>query len=125
MAGDRGVPSLAPGGRKAIVLHTPIKAHDSNHLSRSGFCVQLVKALAGVRRRVSRERGIDVLKIAPMSGAATTNSPKRCNGSHRLRQPIRAPPPPWNRAWAATPPSGIPRLAAFPIRGWRYYTLHT
>jgi hypothetical protein len=59
-----------------------------------------------VRRRVLRERGIDAIKIAPMSGAATTNYPKHCNGSRRLRRAIRAPSP-WDRAWAAPPPSGL------------------
>jgi hypothetical protein len=51
----------------------------------SDYSVLFVKALAGVRRRDLRERGIDAIKVAPMSGAATTNSPKRRNGSHRLR----------------------------------------
>jgi hypothetical protein len=34
------------------------------------FLVPFVKALASVRRRVLRERGIDAIKIAPMSARA-------------------------------------------------------
>jgi hypothetical protein len=68
------------------------------------------------RMRESRTLGAAELSVNAgrergMSGAATTNSLKRCNGSHRLRQPIRAPLP-WDRAWAAPPPSGSRKPAA-------------
>jgi hypothetical protein len=96
----------------------------------SDFRVPFVNALAGLRGRVLRERGIGAIKIAPMSGAATTNSPKRCNGSRRLRQPIRAVavgssmggPAAIRIAVAVRPggdnnpmPATEPRLAAFPL----------
>ena len=73
----RGRPAAAPGGRKAIALHERSRRTIRTIYLASGFRVPIVKALAGLRGHGLRERGIDAIKIAPMSGAAATNSPKR------------------------------------------------
>ena len=65
-AGGRGILPLAPGGLKAI-RHQRSRRTIRIIYPAADFLIPIVKALVGVRRRVMRERGIDAIKIAPMS----------------------------------------------------------